>query len=49
MILTERFGMRKVRARMVPCILTDDQKQKRVEACNANLEKKFVKLPTFWI
>lgn len=38
-ILTERLGMRKVCSRMVPRILTDDQKQKRVEICSAVLEK----------
>jgi hypothetical protein len=39
-IILQRLGMRKVCERMVPCVLTDDQKQKRVEVCNVNLEKK---------
>jgi histone-lysine N-methyltransferase SETMAR len=33
-ILTEDLGMRKVSARMVPQILSDDQKQRQLDICS---------------
>jgi hypothetical protein len=33
-ILTEDFGMRKVPAKMVPQILSDNQKQQRLDVCS---------------
>jgi histone-lysine N-methyltransferase SETMAR len=33
-ILTEDLGMRKVSAKMVPRILSDDQKQRRLDVCS---------------
>jgi len=37
-IVTETLGMRKVCAKLVPIVLTDDQKQRRVEACRELVE-----------
>jgi hypothetical protein len=33
-VLTEHLGMRKVSAKMVPRILSDDQKQRRLDVCS---------------
>ena len=32
-IITEELGMRKICAKMVPRLLTDEQKEQRVEVC----------------
>ncbi|KAJ8935472.1 hypothetical protein NQ318_009597 [Aromia moschata] len=37
-IVTNHIGMRKVCAKMVPRVLTDDQKSRRVETCQENLD-----------
>lgn len=37
-IVTNHIGMRKVCAKMVPKVLTDDEKSRRVETCQENLD-----------
>ena len=38
-IITENLAMRKICAKLVPKILTDDQKQRRVSACEDLLQR----------
>ena len=38
-IITENLAMRKICAKLVPKVLTDDQKQRRVSACDDLLQR----------
>ena len=38
-IITENLAMRKICAKLVPKVLTDDQKQRRVSACEDLLQR----------
>jgi hypothetical protein len=47
-ILTEDLGMRKVSAKLVPRILSDEQKQRRLDVCS-DLSRQLAEGNNFWI